>query len=221
MIEENVIQSPNNETPQGTFSELTFRLKLKQFLRGQNTYDRDQKNGLFALQPRAKKSSSQAVQCGIQKGFTVGYLSGLNRLCTEQQGFSFKVSTAYTVIYAQNTERNNQSSKELITSVRRSYKRGVEKATIRNNDSYENNKSGALRIDEKRYKIGLRLYLKIDSFKTVGIGHNVAFESSHYEPLNYEIIALICEIIKQRFTALNGCVNLTHKLTSHTDQHTQ
>lgn len=119
-------------------------LRTAYFIEDKTNYDQ-KRTGLFTLQPRAQKSSSRAVKCGLQKRFAVGYIHRYGGLFEQSQRFSSKGSPTRSTLYAKNTKCNNQSHKDLKPSISGSYRKGI-KATIRGNFKHlESYKSGALR----------------------------------------------------------------------------
>jgi hypothetical protein len=154
MIEKNVIQSPFYQSLEGTFLELTAGLRPAHFIEDKTNYDQ-KRTGLFTLQPRAQKSSSRAVKCGVQKGLTISYLYRYDRLSIKQQRLSSKGSPTRSTLYAKDTERNSESHKDLKPSISRSYQKGIS-ATIRGNfKHFESNKSGALSDYESSNEINI------------------------------------------------------------------
>ena len=229
MIENTGIQTTSNPLSERAVLELKSVIRTLRFIEDKTNYDRPTKERLFTLQSRAQKQSSQTVQCGIQKGLTVSYLQRPNRLCRKQQRFSFEAITTYSIIYAKDTERNNQSHKELKQAVNRSHREGTQSTTNRNIKCYEGIQSGSICNNENRLKNRLSLELNLLLKTNFVKGINGTLKSSQYRALkviiNYEfiieIIALKYEILNQRFRALKSSVNLTHLFSSHTDQHTQ
>ena len=118
-------------------------LRTAQFIEDKTNYDQ-KRTGLFTLQPRAQKQSSRAVKCGVQKRQSVSYLYRYGRLFEQSQRFSSKGSPTRSTLYAKNTKCNNESHKDLKSSISGSYQKGT-CATIRGNfKHFESNKSGAL-----------------------------------------------------------------------------
>jgi hypothetical protein len=123
-------------------------LRTEQFFRGEKHNYEQKRDGLFTLQPRLKEQSTRLIQCRVQKRFTVSYIQRYDRLSIKQQRFSSKGCTAYTIIYAKDTEPNTESHKDLKPSICRSFREGI-KATIRGNIKHsQSSKSGALQSYE-------------------------------------------------------------------------
>jgi len=168
MIEKDVIQSPFYLSLEGTFLELKSVIRTLHFIEEKTQYEQFQKGqgtSLFTLQSRTEKQSSRPVQSGLQKGLTISYLYRYGRLSVKQQRFSFKSQSAYTIIYAKDTEPNSESHKEPKPSVRRSYRRGANQTVRRATFDYESNKSRALQNDEKPVKRLNLIELKLNSKK--------------------------------------------------------
>ena len=163
MIEKNVIQSPYYETLVGTFLELKSVIRTLRFIEDKTTYDQQKRDGLFTLFPRIKKQSSRLTESGLQKGFTVGYLYGNNRLSKQQQRLSSKSCPTRSIIYAKDTEPNSESHKELKPCFSRGNKGRIETTVRRNFNCYEINKSRALCNNEKAIKELNLISLKVNS----------------------------------------------------------
>ena len=118
-------------------------LRTAQFIEDKTNYDQ-KRTGLFTLQPRAQKSSSRAVKCGIHKRFAVGYIHRYGGLFEQSQRFSSKGSPTRSTLYAKNTKCNNESHEDLKPSISRSYQKRVSTSKRGNFKHFESNESGAL-----------------------------------------------------------------------------
>ena len=155
-------------------------LRTAQFIEDKTNYDQ-KRTGLFTLQPRAQKQSSRAVKCGVQKRQSVSYLYRYGRLFEQSQRFSSKGSPTRSTLYAKNTKCNNESHKDLKSSISGSYQKGT-CATIRGNfKHFESNKSGALSDYESPNEINISdleisLFCKsINIFKIFGYNRFYSF----------------------------------------------
>jgi len=168
-------------------------LRTALFIEEKTNYDHQKRDGLSTLQPRLKGQSTQLIQCGVQKGFTVSYIQGTNRLLPKQQRFSSQNSTAYTTVYAKDSKPNSESHQELSTSVCRSYQKGIG-CTIKGAFSnLENNQSRALCSNESPIKELILIELKVNSLKLFGINQFIGsdgFYLSLIRPFFYEKLSV-------------------------------
>jgi len=141
-------------------------LRTAQFIEDKTNYDQ-KRTGLFTLQPRAQKPSSRAVKCGIQKRFAVGYIHRYGGLFEQSQRFSSKGSPTRSTLYAKNTKCNNESHKDLKSSICRSYQKRVSTSKRGNFKHFESNKSGALSDYESSIEINIS-DLEISLFSAFG-----------------------------------------------------
>ena len=166
MIENTGKQTTSNPLCERAVLELKSVIRTLRFIEDKTNYDHQKRDGLFTLQPRLKEHSSQPVQCGLQKRLPVSYIFGYDRLSIKQQRFSSESCTAYTIIYAKDTEPNCESHKVISSSICGSKQKGFS-ATIRGTFEHsESNKSGALPDYEKAIRINL-ISLKLSSDKTI------------------------------------------------------
>jgi hypothetical protein len=166
MIENTGKKTTSNPLSERAVLELKSVIRTLRFIEDKTNYDHQKRDGLFTLQPRLKKHSSQLVQCGIQKRLPVSYIQRYDRLSIKQQGFSSESCTAYTIIYAKNTKPNCEGHKVVSSSVCGSKQKGFS-ATIRGTfEHFESNKSRALPDYEKAIRINL-ISLKLSSVKTI------------------------------------------------------
>ena len=158
MIEYRAYSPTPQPTLTGHFVRANLVLRTSEFKKELNTYDTKQntyKNGVFTLQSRPQKQCPRTVKGRLQKRVTVSYIQGNYRLSTEQQRPSFESSTTRSIVYAENTDRDTESHKELKPSVKRDEQKTIGTTTKGNNAHYENHQSGAFRGNVSRCQISI------------------------------------------------------------------
>ena len=168
-------------------------LRTALFIEEKTNYDHQKRDGLSTLQPRLKGQSAQLIQCGVQKGFTVSYIQGTNRLLPKQQRFSSQNSTAYTAVYAKDTKPNTESHQKLSSSVCRSYQKGIRCTIKRAISNFESDKSRALCSNESPIKELNLIELKVNSLKLCLINQFIGsdcFYLSLIRPFFYEKLSV-------------------------------
>ena len=158
MIEHRATQPPAPTHPDGALCESQTSIRLADFNKELNTYEPKQntyKNGVFTLQSRPQKQCPRTVKGRLQKRVTVSYIQRNYRLSTEQQRPSFESSTTRSIVYAENTDRDTESHKELKPSVKRDEQKTIGTTTKGNNAHYENHQSGAFRGNVSRCQISI------------------------------------------------------------------